>query len=292
MRNTLLKLQKKIPKNISEVLRLVFQTAQELNIQAFVIGATARDLIFEYVHQAEIQRATVDVDFAVAVGSWDEYEKLRKSLIETGKFKNDNGVEQRIWWKSEPYEMKIDLVPYGEIESPAGEIAFPPDEDFVMNTSGFAEAFESSLNLKINDDLTIKVVSLAGLALLKFIAYNDRPQERRRDLQDIFFIAENYLEADNEKRLFDENATDADLLRDEDFDYRTCGARLLGRDIVPILNEQTQKIVLKILSDNEEGGKLQNFADVIYRSSLQDDERYDAILELLRQLKRGIDERL
>jgi len=46
---------------------LVFGASTELDIPAFIVGATARDLIFEYVYEADIQGATEDVDFGVAV---------------------------------------------------------------------------------------------------------------------------------------------------------------------------------------------------------------------------------
>lgn len=286
MTNTLLKLQKKIPDNLAEILRLVFDASHKLGIDTFVIGAIARDLIFEFVYDAKIRRATEDIDFGVAVGGWAEYEKLKESLIKTGKFKDDKKIEQRIWWKSENAEMKIDLVPFGGVESPEGEIAFPPDEDFVMNLNGFAEAFENSISLQIEDDFSVKIASLPGLALLKFIAFNDRPYERKRDVQDIWFIAQNYLEAGNDDRLYIEHA---DLL-DDDFDYRTCGARILGRDIFPLLNDNTREIILKILSNEESGGNLQMLADIINADGVKDEENYEAILELLGQLKLGITE--
>ncbi|MGI8668849.1 MAG: nucleotidyl transferase AbiEii/AbiGii toxin family protein [Aridibacter sp.] len=285
MTNTLLTLRKKIPETLTEILHSVFDISAELDIQTFVIGAIARDLIFEYVYEAKIRRATEDIDFGVAVGSWAEYEQLRESLIATGKFKDDK-AGQRLWWKSGADKMKIDLVPYGGLESAEGEIAFPPDEDFVMNTNGFAEAFGNSIFLEIEKDFTVRIASLAGLALLKFIAYNDRPYARKRDVQDIWFIAQNYLEAGNEERLYEENT---DLL-DDDFDYRTCGARLLGRDISPLLNQETKEIILQILSDEKDIGRLQKFADVIYQDGLQDEDNYNQILEVLRQLRLGITE--
>lgn len=85
MNNTSLKLRKKAPNHIIEILRLVFNTTSELNIPAFVVGATARDLIFEYVYEADILRATEDIDFGIAVGNWTDYEKIKKSLIDTKK---------------------------------------------------------------------------------------------------------------------------------------------------------------------------------------------------------------
>lgn len=88
MTNTLLKLRKKIPEHIRSILMTVFGISDKFEIKAFVVGATARDLIFEYVYDAKIYRATEDIDFGVAVGSWKEYELLKKALIETKKFWN------------------------------------------------------------------------------------------------------------------------------------------------------------------------------------------------------------
>lgn len=193
------------------------------------------------MYDAKIYRATEDIDFGVAVGIWKEYELLKNALIETKKFRDDVKNEQRIYWKSVNAEMKVDLVPFGGLESPVGQIAFPPKGDFVMNTFGFKEAFENARFLKADEDLTIRIASLAGLALLKFVAFNDRPHVRKRNVQDIFFIAKNYLDAGNEDRLYDQ-AADADLL-DDDFDYQICGARMLGRDITPILNAETKDII-------------------------------------------------
>ncbi len=291
MNNTSLKLRKKAPNHIIEILRLVFNTTSELNIPAFVVGATARDLIFEYVYEADILRATEDIDFGIAVGNWTDYEKIKKSLIDTKKFRDDGKNEQRIWWIGEKESMKIDLVPYGGLESPQGKIAFPPDGGFQMSTMGFAEAFENSILLEMTEDFTVNVVSLPGLALLKFIAYNDRPHERRRDIQDIWFIAKNYMKVEAEERLFDENASDGDLLLDETFEYETCGARLLGRDIARLLNEDTRTILTRIMAEEKDGGRLEAFADVIQSDGLYDDDRYKNILKTLRELRRGITER-
>ncbi len=52
---------------------------------AFVIGAAARDLMFEYVYDARFQRATEDLDFGVAVATWADYDNLKTS----GFFRNE-----------------------------------------------------------------------------------------------------------------------------------------------------------------------------------------------------------
>lgn len=291
MTNILLKSRNKIPEHILEILKAVSEISNKLKIKTFVVGATARDLIFQYVYDAKIRRATEDIDFGVAVGSWGEYELLKNALIETKKFEDDAKNEQRIWWNEGDAKMKVDLVPFGGLESPPGQIAFPPAGDFVMNTAGFEEAFENSILLEVDENLTVRITSLAGLALLKFIAFNDRPPERRRDVQDIFFIAKNYLDAGNENRLYDETA-DADLLGD-DFDFQTAGARMLGRDLAPLLNEKTSEIIQKLLAEEADGGSLQKFADIIAADEelRGDDDRYELIAEIFRQFRKGISER-
>lgn len=277
-----LKLQKQIPENILETLTSVTTIAGDLQIPAFIVGATARDIILEYVYRAGIRRATDDIDFGVAVESWEQYERLKAALISTGKFRADNKMEQRLWQGRGRDEMKIDLVPYGGIESPVGTVTFPPTE-FEMNTKGFAEAFQNSLKLKISDNSLIRIVSLPGLVMLKFVAYDDRPFERETDLQDIWYVLKNYLDAGNEDRLY----LDSDLLNDENFDFRTIGARLLGRDLAKILNDQTEKIVLKHLSEDDDSG-LVRISEIVNFRENHLTENLNAVIETFRELRRGI----
>lgn len=286
MTDTLLVLRNKIPENLKMILKSVFAALDNTEIKAFVVGATARDLIFEYVYGANIRRKTEDVDFGVAVETWAEYARLKDALILTGKFKDDSKNEQRIWWKEPGEEMKIDLVPFGGVESPAGQIAFPPRGDFVMSTIGFEEAFKNACHLQITDDLNIKIASLAGLVVLKFVAYHDRPHARKRDVQDIFFIAQNYLKADNEERLYDQTK-DGDLLSD-DFDYATAGARMLGRDTRKLLSQETGNLMTLLLAEEEDGGSLQKFVDIISENEFDDEKRYKFIFETFRQIRTGL----
>lgn len=288
MNDTFLILQKPLPEKTVEILTVVTTIADEMKIPSFIVGATARDIILEYIYKAGIRRATKDIDFGVAVESWTQYERLKIALISTGKFRADNRIEQRLWRKGNGDNMKIDLVPYGGLESPVGTVTFPPTE-FEMNTDGFKEAYEDALTLKIGKDLHIRIVSLAGLAVLKFIAYDDRPQERQTDLQDILFLMETYLEAGNEERLYADNT----LLNDENFDLRTVGARMLGRDMKKLLTERARKTVLNHLSENEERNSgLMNTAETINYYEKSYEENLTEIVLMLRKLKQGITENL
>lgn len=259
-----------------------------MKIPVFIVGATARDIILEYVYQAGVRRATDDIDFGVAVENWEQYEKLKSALISTGKFRADSKMEQRLWEVRGRNEIKIDLVPYGGIESPVGTVTFPPTE-FEMNTKGFAEAYQNSLKLEINETAQIRIVSLPGLVILKFVAYDDRPFERQTDLQDIWFIMKNYLDAGNEDRLY----ADTDLLNDENFNFQTVGARLLGRDLAHLLNEQTEKIMLAHLSEDEkESSNLFKISEIVNYRERRFSEDLNEIIEIFQELKRGILEEL
>ncbi len=260
-----------------------------MGMNAFVIGAAARDLIFEYVYDARIQRATEDLDFGVAVETWADYDSLKTQLIGSKKFKKDPKQEQRILWTEKvEQDVPIDLVPYGGLETSESTIAFPPSEDFKMSTLGFREVSQNLLTLEISKELSVDLASPAGVALLKFVAYNDRPAQRRRDIQDIFFIAENYMAAGNEDRLYNPQSNDADLLENESFDYRTAGARLLGRDIVPLLNNETKSIVLRILDESPRSGSMDQLIDIVNKNPFRDTDGDELVKRIFRDLANGI----
>lgn len=258
-------------------------------MKAFVIGAAARDLIFEYVYDARIQRATEDLDFGVAVATWADYDNLKAQLIGSKKFAKDPKQEQRILWTEKvEHEIPIDLVPYGGVEIRETTIAFPPSEDFKMSTLGFREVSQNLLTLEVSKGFSIELASPAGVALLKFVAFNDRPAQRRRDIQDIVFIAENYMAAGNEDRLYDPRSGDTDLLKDENFDYRTAGARLLGRDIVPLLNTETKSLISRILDEDPSSGSMDQLIDIVNQNRLRDTDVDELARSIFRELANGI----
>jgi predicted nucleotidyltransferase len=218
------------------------------------------------MHKIRVPRATDDLDFGVAVSDWQSYDQLKRKLIDQYRFSQDAKQEQRLWREN----YKIDIVPYGGLESSPGEIAFPPKGDFKMTTEGFPEAFASSLRITLNDS-EVRTASLPGITLLKFVAYHDRGREREKDLQDILFIAKNYLDAGADEKLY---GRDIDLLDDDAFDYVLSGARILGRDLASIAEDRTRTIVTQ---------ELEKLGDCHDAS--------ETIGALLRQIQIGFEER-
>jgi predicted nucleotidyltransferase len=78
------------------VLRAVNHVASALNCPFFVAGATARDLMLVNVYGLRPGRATRDIDFGIAVESWDEFQGLKERMIATGQFAGDSKAQQRL----------------------------------------------------------------------------------------------------------------------------------------------------------------------------------------------------
>jgi predicted nucleotidyltransferase len=255
-----------LPETAVRLLAAISETTGNLGIDYFIIGATARDIILNHLFVVGIQRATRDIDFGIAVRSWDEFALLKSELAERFDFRFDRNIEHRLHFGDDLDETEVDLVPFGGVANVDGAVVFPRS-GLAMNIAGFSQSFSDCLKLEVSDDLTINVASLAGIVVLKFVAYDDRPQERSDDLTDILFIARKYLDAGNESRLYDR---DIDVLNEDAFDTRTAGARLLGRDLARLLDDETRRIILSHLLDL--------------------DQYSDADSKIIEQLRIGIEE--
>jgi predicted nucleotidyltransferase len=236
----LLNISNKIDSSALEILKLIDESAKSLQIDFFVIGATARDIIFNMVHNIKSFRATNDIDFSIRIKTWDEFEKLTNSLIKKGFAKSN--IVHRFQYKSIP---SIDIVPFGKISTPETSIIWPDKQSKEMNVLGFEECFADSEDMKVssNPDLIIKIASVRGLVIMKLIAWKDGFPSRSRDALDILYIIKNYIEAGNSERLFKENN---DLV-DDNFDFELTGAILLGRDIAKLASPTALSFINEIL---------------------------------------------
>ena len=86
--------------------------------------------------------------------------------------------------------------------------------------------------------LSIRVASLAGMAALKLIAWQDRGQENQgKDAVDFLLIAKSYHDAGNEDRIYTEELA---LLESLGHDPELAGIQLLGRDVAKICLDTTK----------------------------------------------------
>ena len=289
MNKNLLNLSGKIDSLRLEAFEAIATVAEAEGIRFFVIGAAARDMILEHGYGIDTLRATRDIDFGVYVSAWAQYDKLKRSLETTGKF-IPTEVGHRLKYKR---SLIIDLIPFGPIADRNDKISWPPKHEVEMSTLGFDEAYQHSLTIRLrsNPTLDIPFVSLAGLVLLKIIAWDDKGSDYDKDADDLAFIMRNYIDAGNNERLF---SSDKDLIdNQEDFDYESASARLLGRDMAAISQPKTATIVLDIL--NRETGKQDRYR--LVEDMLRNRRRsyigdLDDMLHLVEELKKGFEERL
>ena len=228
----------------------------------------------------EARRATKDIDLAVHVASWDEFQALKNNLIETGQF-SDTKMTQRLMYQD---SIPVDIVPFGAIKEADDTIDWPPDHDIRMNILGFEDAYSDAMpvRLRVEPELDVLVASPTSLVALKLLAWKERAPENTKDATDLIFIIQNYLDIGNHERLQNEHR---DLVN-EDFDYVRAGARLLGRDIAKVLSEQAIAEVTQILKEQTVDGDRYPLVEDMSRG--ESGEVLQENLTLLKYLSQGI----
>ena len=169
------------------ILREVRDVATELGLEMFLMGATARIILLEYVYGLRTGRATRDVDFAFAVENWSQFQSVKQRLIATSRFEAIERVEQRLLYKPAGIEHKfaVDIIPFGGLAGANNMIAWPPDMSFLMSVAGYADVQASAVKVEVEPRLVISIASIPGLATLKLFAWLDRGQEDPKDAIDL-----------------------------------------------------------------------------------------------------------
>jgi len=226
MRSTSLTIVGEVSDRSFEIYRDVLDAAGSLSIDVLIVGATARDLIYEAAFGVPVRRATKDVDFAIQVRDWEEFTDLRDALIGRHGFE-DKGTDHRLHLP-EP-GIWIDIIPFGAISDSDGKLRWPKEPDVEMSTLGFQEAIDTAVRCRVSDKppLTLNVVHPAILIMLKIFSWQDRRHIKQSDAQDAAYAMRYYVELDNNmERIYDDPS-----LYEGDFDLDTVGARLAGRDL-------------------------------------------------------------
>ncbi|MBP0594495.1 nucleotidyl transferase AbiEii/AbiGii toxin family protein [Paraburkholderia sp. LEh10] len=223
--------------------------AKRLDTPFVVAGATARDLILWHVYGIQAGRATRDVDVAVCAVSWESYEALIGELVSNEGFQRDDRAAHRLLLGRGDASgtIPLDLVPFGDIEAPEGSIAWPPEGAWILTVLGFREAVDTAVQVEVEADVVVPVVSLAALTLLKLIAWKDRRQQENKDAADLLLILRNYLWAGNGERMWTDAA---DLMEAYGFDDSTASCALLGRDARNVALPATREKLLSLLGSD------------------------------------------
>jgi predicted nucleotidyltransferase len=233
---------------ILDALQKIAETATELRIPFLLIGAMARDMLLEHVHDMSKERRTMDVDIGVMVGSWAEFSEFSEAMTARG-FERNPSVAHRF---CSDKGVVIDVVPFGGLADANGFISWPPDDNPMMRVTGFDDALRHSLRVETGPGQVVNVVSLPGLAMLKLLAWNDRRYVSAKDAQDLALLLRLYGDFARD-RLFD---SEFELMERHGFDIEMAGAELLGQDIGATVSEATAPHLFSILCGKNEGEML------------------------------------
>ncbi|MEW5744413.1 MAG: nucleotidyl transferase AbiEii/AbiGii toxin family protein [Nitrospirota bacterium] len=280
----MLDLSGRIDNHYVEALHVLKGVTDDLGIPFFIVGATARDLIFEHCYNIRAPRTTLDIDLGVEVADWDQFTRLTQAMIGSGRL-TAGGEPQRFLFGP----VRIDILPFGPVADAQGRIYWPPEHEVLMSMLGYREAYDYSETVRLSTapELDVRVSTLPGLALMKIISWNDNYSVRKKDAEDLLFIMHNYGEAGNEERLYDREQT---LMEEERFDIRLAGIRLLGRDIARICDQNTAEVIKSIfLKETMEEGEYRLVRHMI-AGTQEFDSKFEDVLQLIEKLKQGFSE--
>lgn len=222
------------------VISEIQQAATKLGAPVFVVGAVARIILLEHIYGLSAGRATTDVDFAFALNDWEQFHVLKTLLLENPRFNTSKDVTHRLYFNAPDLEhsYKVDLIPFGGIETSPNTIAWPPDMAVMMNVAGFSDAFAAAVCVEVSPGIEAAVASLPGIAILKLFAWADRRHENPKDAFDLVMLLRSYHEAGNDSRIY-ENASALAALEAVDYNPELAGAWLLGSDVAAMVSTAT-----------------------------------------------------
>lgn len=229
-----------------ELITIIIDATAALNIDIMLIGAFSRDYWRERFQITSPVRTTEDIDFACQVMAWNEYQRLFDNLKNQFNLREDKNKHHTLWLRD---EIAVDLLPFGGIADENGDISWPPEFLTTLSVLGYDAAKNDAEIIHI-EGKPLKVIKPYWLAILKLQAYAG-DTSRDKDLIDFYFLIDHYLECIDESfRLYDTDASDADILDMDDFDTRVAAAILIKRDCLHSNADIATKIMNNLIEFN------------------------------------------
>lgn len=229
--------------NYKEILEALERGFSKFGIDFYLVGATARDVWMRGVHEKPPKRATSDIDFGIMIKDSYIFDELKEYLIEVEGFVPYKENAFVLIWKD---KTQVDLIPFGELEKEG--VATVRGTGFTsMNVEGFKEVFEQASEEIQTEDQRFKVCTLAGIVILKLIAWDDRPEMRGDDIDDIAEIIKNYFHF-NSEAIWQHHS---DLFTDDN-ELDEIASQYLGREIGKIISGN-EKLIARVKGILEKG---------------------------------------
>ena len=260
-----------------QTLEALFYAYCSIDAKLYVVGAVARDICLSLLNSEESPRKTLDLDVAVMLDKWGEYETLSGILVGKGFVK---AIEKQRFYFITGFGLRyeVDIVPFGQIAE-NDMVAWPPEGNPVMSVKSFAEVMEHADVIIVDGEFKFYIAPLSGQWLIKLDAWYDRHLITGKDASDMQFILENayinYVISRNE--IPEEVNIDA-----ETFDLTVAGAEWVASDIKKMLSHQKCNVYAELLENEliqEEESALIN--DLFDRSRTSS---FDSIRKAIRRM--------
>ncbi len=232
-----------------DTLKALSKSLLEIDIPLYVVGATARDITMKLLGEYEVRRRTNDLDVAIALQNWSDFDKVKEKL-EQNHFKKVKD-KQKFFYKGADgnNDFEVDVVPFGSIAIDE-QICWPPEGNPVMSVRCFDDVMAYSMDISIDDEIIFKIAPLYGQFLIKFDTWIDRHAKTDKDAIDMFYFLNSYYRV----KVMDNNTPpDQIYLRDDnDPDYIILSARWLAYDISKILTTEHLTYYVEIIKEELE----------------------------------------
>lgn len=214
------------------------------------------------------RRQTNDIDLTIAL----PLEQANAALAQLPGWTQTGRAEFE--WRSAGGNL-VHAIPVDSSSLERGFLTWP-NSGRRMSLVGMRHAFENSNELKVAPDVTVRAASVPAVIVMKTVAYQDRPRERERDVDDFATVMDVYID-DLDSRRWDEA---------EGVTHEDAGAYLLGQDVGRIANsaelEHVERFARILLDDGVGQATLIRVSPPLLRANPQD------VLSRLRTFRQGL----
>lgn len=268
---------------MAETLQVLAGSYRQLGDEVFVVGAAARDIALRLLDVINAPRRTMDLDVAVMLQDWNQYERLTSILLQNHFEKARE--KQRFYYlgSNGRIRFEVDIVPFGAIAE-EDQVAWPPEGSPVMSVRCFEDVMRAADKVTVDGDFAFRLASLSGQFLIKLDTWNDRRMKTKKDAVDMAFLLQNVYVA---YALAHDGLPPEVDTNTEQFDVIVAGAEWMAADLKKILSDEHRHFYAEMLrgelTKNEESPLLNDLLDVSdsrnYKLYLRAFERMAQILK-------------
>ena len=230
---------------LAETLHALAECYSALNMELYVVGAVARDLALRLLQINDPYRGTLDLDVAVLLADWEQYQQLTETLLNHQFVKA--AEKQRFYYLGTTgnYRYMVDIVPFGSIAHQEF-LAWPPDGNPIMSVRCFEDVMAHADTVSVDNTFTFHLASLSGQFLIKLNAWSDRHSHTKKDASDMVHILRNvYMAYALSRQVLPPEIN----IEASEFDIIVAGAEWIASDLRMILSKEHRRYYATMLQN-------------------------------------------